>query len=816
MFKLSFKLLIARGKWVFLMIVALGLMISSVLAIFTSSETTRLALRERAYDLYGEHSGSILNADRQSVLELGEKIDIVGVGEYFLIDTLALDKGRTATIGWMDEVAIGMGRIQLLDGKFPESKNEVAIEDAYLELLDSEWVIGESRNITIQNQEIDVELVGVIKNYSSTWSVPVDLQEGVNDFPNIFISDADIWRDEEESNFLFKMDNHNDESKRSELLILEEEIVLNEWLFYKGLTDYSTISLLATVFQIFIIAFSFLSSAVLFLCFQAQQYQKIAIMKAVGAENSELYKISTYQAVMIFVAGAVLSIPIFFILYRVIIFRSFRIELWRSSDLFNVLIIGLFWTLLMLVTTVIASSWSIKKFHHFSINELLKRKIYQGRKYESIVKCFRSFTGQQLVRQLFFVPKQLALTVLLISLSILLVTLSFLVQREGRGIWNIEDGFTLVSQEIYAVEMVNDLTMLTKQRFTFSKEDVEDILSIPGVQYVQRTPLMEDVHPLIERERIPMALQWWIHEFEAFDRVYDDLQIVPNVRYILMTETEFEDRYPEWNSQDFADKVILYIPDFLNDIEDFEKLDDETLGFVRRYRVDSTVETTRVDLGIADVINQEFQKTIVNHEEIIYDGISIVLLENVAERHGLFSGYGALEVYLHEGLTAEEHREVNRSIERVMATIPGSLFQNMSEYIVEDSSIYNFLAVLASLSFFVVAILSMMSIWIVVFCKYQLQKRSWGIYVALGMNRKKIGMFLLQEMLLYFCGASIISLLFLLISFQLLGGLFPFQIYLQDHLIATSFLGGLVFGGAVGIHRITSKQSIAMLIRVDE
>ncbi|XJZ27811.1 hypothetical protein ACF5W4_02920 [Bacillota bacterium Lsc_1132] len=144
----------------------------------------------------------------------------------------------------------------------------------------------------INKQEVNVRLVGIVKNYSAQWTVPIDLKKGVNDLPNIFVSNQQILAENKSKSFLIKLDgNKNTAAEKMDELLNEynRNGVFNERLFNKGLIDYDTVFFLSVFFQSLTLLLSLFSIASLFTYFNNGQSQKIAILKAIGANQKNLY-----------------------------------------------------------------------------------------------------------------------------------------------------------------------------------------------------------------------------------------------------------------------------------------------------------------------------------------------------------------------------------------------------------------------------------------------------------------------------------------------------------------------------------------------
>lgn len=103
-----------------MLVFTLTLVISSILSIFSASETIRAGLLTNAYSQYGEHSGILVDVvTKKSDLEKGIK----KVGAYQLIDFYHFgNKDKKAVIGWLDDDALELSHIKIKEGRFPEEK----------------------------------------------------------------------------------------------------------------------------------------------------------------------------------------------------------------------------------------------------------------------------------------------------------------------------------------------------------------------------------------------------------------------------------------------------------------------------------------------------------------------------------------------------------------------------------------------------------------------------------------------------------------------------------------------------------------------
>ncbi|MGN1401264.1 MAG: hypothetical protein ACI4XL_07170 [Bacillus sp. (in: firmicutes)] len=122
----------------------------------------------------------------------------------------------------MDEDALDMGRITLIQGAYPKNKNEVAIEAAYLKLIDDSWEIGEKKELRFGDKEKVVTLSGIIQDYSAKWTVPPNMEKGINDFPNIFTVKKNKELQEDDNYFLFYFDGSKETVEKAAHRLIEE------------------------------------------------------------------------------------------------------------------------------------------------------------------------------------------------------------------------------------------------------------------------------------------------------------------------------------------------------------------------------------------------------------------------------------------------------------------------------------------------------------------------------------------------------------------------------------------------------------------
>ncbi|MDR2590542.1 MAG: hypothetical protein LBC71_06120 [Oscillospiraceae bacterium] len=153
-----------------------------VVAFFISALTTVMIYREsyrvttdavNTY-LFGKDLGIVYNADLKKVKENEDLIKNSNSGityTAYKLETAADD--LNIYIGNIDEISMDLRSIRMLEGRLPDSSNEIAIEHLTLHMLNINPTIGEDVILSVIYEDIVIDrtftLVGVIDNFIHRW-----------------------------------------------------------------------------------------------------------------------------------------------------------------------------------------------------------------------------------------------------------------------------------------------------------------------------------------------------------------------------------------------------------------------------------------------------------------------------------------------------------------------------------------------------------------------------------------------------------------------------------------------------------------------
>lgn len=803
MLKIALDLVLSRKKWLLIIVSSFAFMFAASFAILLASETIKSNLKEDAYQKYGEHTGVLMDTN---VFKEELSKDVDDIGEYSISDKLLLENNKIITVGWFDEDALRLGRIQLLEGDYPKGENEIVIESSYKKLMEkqygNEWSIGESKVLEFENGQKEVILVGIIEDYSANWSVPADVEIGKNDFPNILT----ISSEPNLHNYIFKMNGSKNYSinKSSNLTSEYGEGYINDRLLYTGLIDYDTVSTLAIIFQVVVLVMSIISMITIISFYNIKVLKKMAILKANGATSKSVFWILIYQYLLMLGVSLLLAIPLSLPLTKLIIVNTYN-----NGELANLnwpYIIGL-QAIMLLMTGLfltIKTIRDVKKMNNSSISSLLR-----GVKESLPITELNTnkFVYKQLYMQVITYKNLSILTTLSLCLSMLITTTSFFLQKETAGIWDDDADYVIVAQEIYLHKEIEHLNVLKEEGLTISTKDVERIEALPSVLHVDKTPFMVDVHPLIQTNSVTQPIENWISSHNPDKNTYMNKIIIPNVNYQIVDAKGFETLYPEGSFEDLKGKALLIVPN--NSHASNERLIGEELDFVRKFNGESGMETQEWKYPVYDVLDEaQFSED--------YQSFTIVLDNETASQNGIFRGYYDLSIFTKDDLTDSQTTELESMLSEMVSTTPGSLYQIVSDFIIEDTKISVFFGFLGQLSYVIAIVLAIISMLIMVFGKYNIQRFHWGTYMSMGMTKKQVVQYLGLEMLVYVSISAILSsLLFLAIALSH-GYLYPISQYLISHLFSIAIVCILLLIGVYFIKLQIDKHSIYFLLRRED
>ncbi|USB33579.1 FtsX-like permease family protein [Paenibacillus sp. YPG26] len=803
MVNLAVKLLLARKKRLIIMGICFAVVISSVLAIFSSTEIIKSNIKQNAFSQYGEFSGVLLDRKNDS--------SKASYGQFVLTGSINLpETNRKASIGWVSSKFVELGHVSLKSGRWPTSEHEVAIEAHYLNLINPNWKIGKAHGVKVHGKTQNLKLVGVVENYSARWSI----DGGKVQFPNLFIFQR---FSEKASHFLIPYDNEKspDENYGTAYNIVnnnDKQGFVNERLIYNGLKDLDALTKISMSLQTVILLISLLGLPTLISFFNANRNFNYAVLRSLGSTSRHLYQITVYQTTFIFLVGTLLSLPLF-LLFQYLI----TIGTTNGSTIFSGLTAGsLIWFFVIYILIILSSILSVLTQRSKSMKQNFDTVIsHSNTLLNDLVDNVRNFHIKQLLRQLFLYPKRTLLSLLTMTISIVVVLFALAFSKEAAGIWTTDIDYYLSSQENVYSKKIEHHNVLISQDITYSPQEVAKLQSVKGIIGIDKEPSMTDVMPVIKRSYATPFILSWAQKFEVDQQSgYEDDIILPNVRFVLKPIDELRRYLPQERDDQGIPPVVLYSPGIRPDEKN--ALVGKTIS-LSKIVLDETGKTVNHswDFQIANVIVGPFEE---HYEDVTLkrDEITFVLDEKYAMSKGITKGYKDLSVYTSNHLSKEESQNIYDQVYSLAATTPGGLFQHVPDLISDSSRMANIINRVGNFTFYIAIFLSITCIYIVLNGKYQIHKRYWGIYRSLGMRVKGVYTYLLLEIHVYFVLSALISAGLYTIFLTLNRLSYPTKDYIAILLAILLVVYVLLLAASLYMKKTISRDSIALLLKVEE
>ncbi|WP_152656084.1 FtsX-like permease family protein [Oceanobacillus sp. CFH 90083] len=792
MIKNSIQLLIAQKKWSILLCIYMCISITVILSLYFSSDGIKNYLENRAYEEYGEFDGVLYN-------EPADNMDYATYGILGL--AVSEDQKDKISLGWMSEEMFEWSRMNVIEGKLPNNENEVVVEEFYISQIDPQWKIGDTRSFKVQGKNYELKLSGIVENYSYRWSAPNELKKGINDFPNIILSEKNELRTSD--NFYaiqLKGSINQNQSKSADVFSDLDNGFLNSKLYYNGFMDYEMITLITTVFQIMVLILAVICIILAFSYYRANYNLKLGIYKTIGFTNKDIMKIEVIQLTILFLVSVIISIPFIYMITNIFISHTFGYSLYHISWKFVAGII--IWLILIFVLNVYTTIKQVKKLLTNSPLTLLK-----GIEASQQVVYNKTFIKQTL-DYLKNNTKSFIAQTIIITFCITSVFYSLYLEKETMGIWDIQEDYYISHSGYISIDQNNQLVLLT-ELIPFDYERINQLKTNPSIESIVGEPAMIDVVPLIPDDKISQGV---LNEIELnfpkdsnrvlidSQRKYSDSNYLPwnNISYQWVNSEEYEQLLGNMQTNLTENGLIILLPSNSNlNEEDFRTLDDIVLSKLTQN--DTQYEQEEWLYRLDGV----FYNTNDNTEEVTF-----VLIGEQAVENGISQGFTAVDITLKDNLTETQHEEIHNEILDTVATVPDVLFQDLNIFRVEDNKIAKYVGFLGVFNFWVTSLLVAISMYLIVFGKFLASKQRWAIYLANGLTKgKMVGLLCCELVVAYFSGILLSSFIFIMIVWK--NSDFPVVYYLPDLLFGFSIT--FVFLVTLVLCLLTRVRSLSIL-----
>lgn len=760
MFNLIKQFLLINKRRSMMTIMILSLSIATILSLTTATESIKNQLWGKSIEKYGEHI---------AIVETTEVIDYKNteIGEYGVIGLINHDDFHlTATIGWMDEKAIEIGHIKWLEGEPPKNEHEVFAEHFYTTLFQPSWKVGEIKQFYINGKIKTLKLSGIVDNYSHNWSTFINVEKGVNNFPNIFVKSNE--QNKENTFSLVKID-QSVRGLREQANNMTQDLYSsfsNENLLYLGLIDYDNIEIISTLFQFIILCFVFSCLFINFNYRGESTIEQLGILKAQGLTNKNLIKYELIKSSILYIASLIIAIPLIFINHTIIIKQTYQFGITTLSG--AVIVKCIVWLLFIYMLNNILTYSLTKKQSNNSVINLLRGKNINKRQHR-ITSEEKSIYFDHIFHQIVNRRQEFTLIVLFFCFAIIMVFISLFLQKASAGIWKLDSGYS-VSTYGYTSEIINDHIVVVNQNELFNYDMVNALDELEGINSIEKQPFSEDLNLLLEPAQYKTFLnlgliknfETWQSKSKQVDRNISTEQAVPlnNITYHFISDDEYN-RLSESNDNEKSGFILVLD----EENSSYSQLEGEQFVFSRIEKGEkNTYELFEWLYTLDKIIASSKQSLDYIETDYLNEEIIVIMPINKAYHNGMVNGYNYFSIILKEDIALMEHETIELKINQIVGTLSQVILQDHDKFQFEDTSIARMTGFLGKFTFIIISMYSAICIFSILMNRFMIEKESWGIYMVNGMKKKTVYLLFISEIII----AYVIAVLMAIFVFTLI------------------------------------------------
>lgn len=789
---LSVKTLV--NKRVFFSLLLLVTIASLLLLVLSSAAIhgIKAAIYEKSALKFGNHQLVMNDLTAAKAKTIKADSDVKASGEATLAGSYLLSESPKeiyGTIGYMDEQALKIGHIQLLTGDFPDERDKVAIESAYADILDVK--IGDCVTLKADSQDSCYRISGIVKDYSSYWTVPDYLVKGTNELPNLFVNRDKIQSFKQQgktkSNLLVVLKNDSPETANifmDKNKVKSEDAYFNFNRYDRGLSDYRILSKLSTSFNIIIVIAVLFSVYHIYMTVHAHYKKSMAIFMAVGATGKRLYHIAFLQCLFIILCSSVVAVPIGLALSS--LFISLTYGGTGTGFFLPAVIVGrmILWIVMIFLILLLSSVFSLRKQLRHSIVQGLNDETTLFTRNHSLYEKISGlpFALKYLIIQITGQLKSKAIAVISISFGIILLFFTQLYAGETESTGHGPD-YYLASKITTVSKTINGFQVVLNQNDSFDPAWAAELERMKGVQAIDKKTYAQGTNMLLEDNQLDPFLSNWrdrysgrVGEYVSMPELPDRLTIIPNTDFIAVNDDSFQYLNSKYlsNEQSLSEfkkgkSILLFYP-----INDSERPDAGKVGLkkgdlVRLGRIEldrgseSQYRYRQWEYEVGGVILQPFAIQSGEHFRTS-DRIVAVVHENDLGENSAFRGYESLEIYVQDRIDEDSMNKIDKAAKRLAAYFPGSLFYSDREQSQKEKSLINTLLILGQILFVIITLFTAISVSLILYSTVMLKQKEYATLRAIGMSLRKLKRFLYLETMVYSLAAFLISGIFIFIQ----------------------------------------------------
>lgn len=816
--KISTMLLKRRKAYssIIIFVIALMTLINISVSVFTQSVLQYKW--ERAITSYGDFSFGLSQISKDMEATVIEQFSEENVGFFDVYKSIGYSD-VSLTLGYVDDVFKEMTGIQLLEGRFPRNREEVAVESFVYNMLDNKEIIEVEHNGEI----ISLEVVGVIENYTAKLSLPDEMQVGVNMYPNIICTEDNIFENQSAHHSVLinlgtivsAKRSYIENSKRidneiAKVQISTETIFYNNNLLNKGLISCHEIWMYGLFFYFSVVGILSVGLYVLLLVFYKDYRMKLAILEVCGMKSKDTLCIMKQQLVLLYVIGSSIGLLIAVGVTRVID------TIWNLSlipSLGEIIFFIIFGEIAIIAVMLLTIFRYRAESAQYSIADNLRNRNTVFLKKSQKVNFIENL-------------KKPDVKVTLLLISVFLITYFSLYISEI-AIYDNPDmpDYQMFSKEVITTEVVNGFTVECNPESFIPASDVDQLERYEGNIAYDLWPNFNSYTILFDDGKIPEYFRIWNSMHESMDTNYEEsiiaeqwpaemnnLTSVQNVDFIVANDDVLEKITQQYglaiSETELKEhqEVILFLPQYADAKIKKEEVEEIKIGGISQYG--NVVIGEQENFKVGAIVNDAYCAEL---EDMIQkrDGIIVLISEKTAKESSIFNGYRSISLYFKEDISGDIKKEIDDFMYETASKIQGGVLYSKTVNMENERIFSSYNHTLSSILMMVNILFGIMTTIIFAYQIVQKNRRNYGVLRILGMSLEKnfhyIFISTAKSLLISYVSAAIITYFFI-------GDAEGYRYYLDNYAAAMVQSFVLFLITCFVVYRMLSHMSISDML----
>ncbi|MFR7590423.1 MAG: FtsX-like permease family protein [Longibaculum sp.] len=444
-------------------------------------------------------------------------------GKVYFIDDIYKDGRLLGKLGSLDQNAKELTQIHLLDGRFPETNEEIAIEESLCEYLGVEKQLNQTITLQIGNMKKNILLVGILKDYSSTFPIEI---------PSFLTNQTHF-------DYTLLMSSDDNLDLLNHFQSQEQYLTYNFYTYtqYQLVNDYYQEISMIKYREICILSIGLIGVLLTMLSMLNKRKEFFVLMRRLGATVMQIQRTIMYECVFLmipsFILGILLSIIIS--LFCLLIYHYIL----GSPFVFSINMQWFYYMCISIIMSFISMFFVSLSVYNISIVKNMKQIVHKSKKVCSHQLNVFSLAVKEMIQnqRIFILLSMMSSLFIIFSLFFMSLNISYFNIKDDLAFTHEINGENLNNDDYHQISQINHLESFFLQlQYIDIKNDSSDtitngcIVCVEDKQQVYQNIILqqklEGRFPIYDNETVLM-----VPDVQSIDmKIGDQIQMSEDVK----------------------------------------------------------------------------------------------------------------------------------------------------------------------------------------------------------------------------------------------------------------------------------------------